>query len=296
MAKKKLNLENSPMIKDLEAKTEASRRGELDTSKLNGVILEDATPPAGVTLAPVTMFAVTNLKDHPLNKKFFQELPPAEYEKLKEDIQGRGVLVPVIATAEGVILSGHRRVAITRELGRVFIPVQFIKGTLTPAQEREFLIKDNLLRRHLGPAEKKTLIIALYGDEIDKDRRGGDRKSAAAKIKSEDFTFDRPAEPLPERIERETGGAIKRDSAKRTIAEIRKDRQGAADKPGKPSPASDPLKAVRSHLGKIVKMLDGADQKTIDAAIIEIVQTLDEIGIDGRYSNQVKEIIQNMRA
>jgi len=294
MAKKKLiPIKDTPVGKELAANFEAAERGELDNSKLNGVILEDAKPPAGVELEPVRMFAIAALIPHPLNVQFFRELPPDERQALKNDIEARGVLVPVIATAAGVILSGHRRAVITRELGRAFIPVQFIRGELTPAQEREFLIKDNLLRRHLGPDEKKALIVALYGDEIAQDGRGGDRKSAAAKIKSANFTFDSKTETIPQRIERETGGAIKRDSAKRTIAEIRKERKGEHAQAA--TPAADPLKAVKAHLAKIVKLLDSADRRTVDAAILEILGTLDNFGIDPRYSGLVQEIKKNMK-
>lgn len=292
MAKKKFNIAETATGKSISEKIEAIDRGGLDNSKLSGVILEDQKPPAGVELEPVRAFAVSGLTPHPLNAEFFRELPPDERAALKADIEARGVLVPVIATAAGVILSGHRRADITRELGRAFIPVQFVKGELTAAQEREFLIKDNLFRRHLSADEKKALIVRLYGEEIDQDRRGGDRKSAAAKIKNSNEILIGGAEPLPAKIEKETG--IKKGTAGRIVAEIRKDRKGAAE-PAE-LPAADPLKAVRSHLGKIVRLLDGADQKTIDAAIIEIVQTLDCLGIDGRYSNQVKEILQNMRA
>jgi hypothetical protein len=289
MTKKKMDIAQTAAGKYTAANKEAADRGELDASELNGVLSKDPDPPAGVKLEPVRDVAIAALTPHKANV-LFAELPAKEREALKADIKERGVLVPVIATADGVILSGHRRVEICKELGKGFVPVCFVVGDLTSAQEREFLIKDNLLRRHLGTTEKKALIVELYGEEIDKDHRGGDRKSAAAKIKSENFTFD--SESLPERIERDTGGAIKRDSAKRTIAEIRKERKGETPKP---TPAADPLKAVRSHLEKIVKLLDGADRVTIDAAIVEIVETLDRFGIDGRYSELAKEIIQNVR-
>ena len=50
-------------------------------------------------------------------------------------------------------------------------------------------------------------------------------------------------------------------------------------------------------LGKIVRLLNDADAGTVDAAIIEIVGVLDQIGgIDPRYSSEVKRIIENMRA
>lgn len=307
MARKTLNVAGSAIAKNLKAIKEAADRGELQ-SGLTHVIVEDQPAPAGVTLAPVTLHAVQNLVEHPLNRQYFHPLPAEEYETLKEDIQRRGVLVPVIATAAGVILSGHRRAQITRELGRTFIPVQFIKGELTADQEREFLIKDNLLRRQLTPAEKEALIVALYGNEIGLDRRGGDRKSAAAKSKfqREILIDDAKPETLPERIERETGGLITAGTAGRMVAKVNKARKtAAAEAAGEPAaavtpaanPATDPLKAVRANLGKIVRLLNEADQRTIDAAIIEIVGVLDQIGgIDPRYSNQVKQIIENMRS
>lgn len=298
MAKKKDKAADSPIIQGMAAAVETSRRGETDLSKFDGVLSQDAKPPAGVELEPVRDFALAALTPHPLNAKFFHDIPADERAKLKNDIENRGVLVPVIATKDGVILSGHLRVEISRELGRAFVPVQFIKGELTQAQEREFLIKDNLLRRQLGPDDKKRLIAEAYPQEIDQDRRGGDRKSEAAKSKFQSEILIGQTEPLPIRIERETGGAISAGSAGRFIAEIRKERKGAASKPaaGKPKPAPDRLKAIRAHLGKIVKLLDGADQQTIDAAIIEVVGILDEIAIDPRYSGEVKTIIEKMRA
>lgn len=296
MAKKKDKAADSPIIQGMAAAVETSRRGETDLSKFDGVLSQDAKPPAGVELEPVRDFALAALTPHPLNVRFFRELPPDEREALKKDIEARGVLVPVIATADGVILSGHRRVIIAGELGRAFVPVQLIKGELTPAQEREFLIKDNLLRRHLTAAEKEALIIELYGREMDQDHRGGDRKSEAAKIKNSNESLIGQTEPLTVRIEQETG--IPAGTAGRIRAKYRKERQDAAPEPAadKPTPAPDRLKAIRAHLGKIVKLLDGADQQTIDAAIIEVVGILDEIAIDPRYSGEVKTIIEKMRA
>jgi len=292
---KKPNLDDSMIGRQFAEKMDAFNAGTLDTSKIDGLI-GDPRPPAGVMLGPVAQYPVDRLQDHPLNSQFFQELPPAEYEALKKDIDERGVMVPIIATPAGVILSGHRRARISRELGRLNVPVQFVKGELNASQEREFLIKDNLLRRHLGPDEKRALIIALYGDEIDQDRRGGDRrsKSVKSKVQSEPLIRDNTPEPLPVRIERETGGAVTAGTSKRIIADIRKERTGKAIKT--PPPPPDRLKIIKSYLAKIVRTLDGANKKTTDAAIIKIIETLDQIGIDPRYSNQVKKIKENMRA
>ena len=284
MAKKKLDIAGSVVGRELTERVQASRDGKAST-KAPDVIAAESIP-AGVELEAVTQYDAKQLKDHPLNKDFFDELPISEYNALRDDIRRRGVLVPIIATAEGVILSGHRRARITREIGRIFVPVQFVKGTLTPDQEREFLIKDNLLRRHLGPEEKKRLIVTLYGGELDHDRRGGDRTGRG------ETPAVTKADPLPDRIERETGGQIKAGTAKRLIADIRKERKGEPVQLT-PSTPADPLKAVKAHLVKIPKLLDGADRPTIAAAAIAILETLD--WIDTRYSDQVKPIIENLR-
>lgn len=287
--KKKTDVAGSWAGKYTTANKEAADRGDLDVSQIDGVLSKDAEPPAGVKLTAVRDFAIAALDPHPSNV-LFADLPAKERAALKEDIEKRGVLVPIIATADGKILSGHRRVEICKELGKAFVPVRFVEGDLTPAQEREFLVKDNLLRRHLTADEKKELIQKLYGDEIDKDRRGGDRKSEDAKIKSSNEDLIGQTMALQDRVEREIG--IKSGTAARMIADIRKERKSA---PAAEVKAPDPIKAVRSHLDKIVKLVDGADRATVDAAIIEIVGTLDRFGIDGRYSDLANRIISNMR-
>lgn len=291
-AKKIADVDESPAGKYTAANKEAADRGDLDVSQISGVLSNDPDPPAGVKLSEVRDFAIAALEPH-LSNDLFGDLPDKERAALKEDIERRGVLVPIIATADGKILSGHRRVEICKELGKAFVPVRFVEGDLTPAQEREFLVKDNVLRRQLTAAEKKELIKKLYGDEIDKDRRGGDRKSDDAKIKSSNEDLIGQAGALQDRIERETG--ISAGTSGRILAEIRKERKNAPLAPAAEVKAPNPIKAVRYHLDKIVKLVDGADRATVDAAIIEIVGTLDRFGIDGRYSNLANQIVSKMR-
>ena len=48
--------------------------------------------------------------DHRPPFQVFPDLPPEEFEKLKQDITQRGVQVAVELTPEGEILDGHQRV------------------------------------------------------------------------------------------------------------------------------------------------------------------------------------------
>lgn len=319
MAKKKLDIAGSAVGRQLAATVQASERGELDTSKLDGTVSGEPTEspklPAGVKLNQVKFEHPTGaLTSNPLNDEFFKNLPADELARLKDDIRERGILVPIIATADGMILSGHRRWNIAKDLGLKTVPVQFVNGGLTAEQEREFLIKDNVLRRHLTTDEREKLIAALYGDEIDKDLRGGDRKSpeAESKVQSEllidepnngeeaeskvqnELLIDENPEPLAKRVAREMG--ISESAAKKALAALRKKRQGETPEKTKPEKkAPDPLRTVKAHLGKIVKLLDGVDRETLDNAIIEIVETLEALGIDARYSPQIQQIVKNMR-
>lgn len=246
-----------------------------------------ANLPAGVKLSDIYQVELKDLKDNPANILLFSRESKDYFDRLTADIKERGILVPLLARRDGVILAGHNRLIIAQALGLARVPIQYILSPLDEIQERAFMIKDNLFRRQLTAREKEALILKLYGDEIEQERRGGDRKSEKIKRSTEPLigTGD-----LSKRIETETG--IKAGTAKRIIAKARKERQG---KQTKPEAAPDPLRGVRAQLGKIIKLLDGADRKTIDAAIIEIIDTLDFFGIDPRYSPQLKKIKENMK-
>jgi hypothetical protein len=79
----------------------------------------------------------------------FDPLPEEEKHALHDDIQARGIQVPVEIDQDGNVLDGHNRVEIARELG---ILCPFIVHTYeTEADKLEHAIKANLLRRHVSP-------------------------------------------------------------------------------------------------------------------------------------------------
>ena len=189
----------------------------------------------GIGLSDVLYLSPGDLKPNPLNEKLFRKESEDYFGKLADDIGERGVIVPLIAKMDGTLLAGHNRLLVALQLGMENIPVQKVTDQLTEEKETEFLIKDNYLRRHLTAAEKEWVIRKLYGEEIMKDRRGGDRKSENARIKGsteplmgENAGIKSSTEPLisepqnlAKRIEQEIG--IKAGTAKRIIADIRKE-------------------------------------------------------------------------
>jgi len=94
--------------------------------------------------------------------QLFGPLDEAAYAALREDIEARGVLVPVEEDEHGSILDGHNRAAIARELG-IDYP-RLIRAGLTEEEKRSHVRKVNLLRRHLDREQKRMLIAEQLKD------------------------------------------------------------------------------------------------------------------------------------
>lgn len=119
-------------------------------------------------LSPVTPVRCGLLKEHPLNKELFAEESDAYFERLREDVKERGILVALIARRDGTLLAGHNRLRVAKELGFATVPVAYLseneKDKLTTEQEKAFLIKDNLFRRQFSGEEWIQTYRKLYPD------------------------------------------------------------------------------------------------------------------------------------
>ena len=97
---------------------------------------------------------VNLIKENPISKQFFGDLPEEEFALLKQDIKDRGVQIPVEVTTEYTIITGHQRWRAKKALGAKKIEV-IVREDLKSEEEIELhAIKDNLLRRHLTLEQK----------------------------------------------------------------------------------------------------------------------------------------------
>jgi hypothetical protein len=167
----------------------------------------------------IEIWPVSKLKEHPENKRLFNSLEDASYERLKSDIKKNGIHDALIVTEKEksgmrTVLAGYNRFKAARELGLKRVPV-LVKMFNSKEEEKHFIIRDNLHRRQLKPKQIKTLIKELYGKDVIKDNRGGNRGNQ--------FTGGRmpkvQSEPLAKKAARELG--ITEGTAKRHLAEIR---------------------------------------------------------------------------
>lgn len=133
----------------------------------------------GIKLSDVQFVAPDKLVENPLNSMFFKEESTDYFQKLRADIEKRGIIVPLIAKRNDMLVAGHNRLRIAKELRLENVPVQYILDELPDDSEKEFIIKDNLYRRHFSSAEWIELYRKLYPDfdnQIIQERRGGGKK------------------------------------------------------------------------------------------------------------------------
>jgi ParB-like chromosome segregation protein Spo0J len=133
----------------------------------------------GVRLSDIQFVPPSKLKANPLNVAYFKEESSEYFDKLRNDIKERGIIVPLVAKTDDTLLAGHNRLRVARELGLDNVPVQYVLDVLPEEAERGFIIKDNLYRRHFATAEWIELYKKLYpnfDEQIQQETRGGGRK------------------------------------------------------------------------------------------------------------------------
>jgi hypothetical protein len=133
----------------------------------------------GTRLSDVQQIAPSKLKINPLNSDYFREESDDYFTQLREDVRLRGIIVPLLAKRDDILLAGHNRLRVALELGLATVPVQYVLDALPEKAEREFIIKDNLYRRQFSTAEWIHLYKKLYPDfdaQIQQETRGGGQK------------------------------------------------------------------------------------------------------------------------
>ena len=103
------------------------------------------------------------------------QLPPDEYRVIRDSIAEIGVQVPLLLTADHVLVDGHERWRAIQELEITKFPMRVV-GCLTEAERVQLAIKLNLERRHLSVAQRRELAARLLRE----DACQTDRKVASA--------------------------------------------------------------------------------------------------------------------
>src|SRR5574344_1009261 len=132
------------------------------------------------------MIEINQLKTHPKNDYFFDDITGEKWEDFKNSILRRGVVEPIVVTQDLVVVSGHQRVRACKELQLLTIPCRITHypdidektGTSKDDMILEDLISTNIMQRGVGNINAMKMarcIIEL--ERIKGIKNGGDRKS-----------------------------------------------------------------------------------------------------------------------
>ena len=125
---------------------------------------------------------VSELKPHPKNDYFFDDMSGDKWNEFVESVRTSGVIEPIVITQEKVIVSGHQRVRACKELG-----ITSINAEVRIYNDEDAIIKDLLETnvRQRGEIGGSTVKLGRRIMELERlygIRNGGDRKSAGIRM------------------------------------------------------------------------------------------------------------------
>jgi len=103
---------------------------------------------------------LTHIKINPEYSQLVPVLSDEEYTRLKESIASVGLYEPIVINQDGVILDGHHRFKVVKELGWSRVNVES-KHFETKNDEEIYVIETNIIRRHLNQAQKTLIGLKL---------------------------------------------------------------------------------------------------------------------------------------
>ena len=117
---------------------------------------------------------MSNISEIKINEEYFALVPrPDSFQinSLRNSIQEDGQQIKIIVNSQGVILDGHTRFMICKELG--LEPKYIIKKFDSIQQEKEFVISANVNRRQLTLFERGEVLFSWWKEEKKRSKSEG---------------------------------------------------------------------------------------------------------------------------
>jgi ParB/RepB/Spo0J family partition protein len=106
---------------------------------------------------------VDKLRDHPRQRELFPDLSDEQLKELAADMEANGLQHPIEILPDGTIVAGHQRVRAARLLDWREIDA-IVRQDLAAEGDtavEAYLVRDNMLRRHLRPLGKARCVQAM---------------------------------------------------------------------------------------------------------------------------------------
>lgn len=145
------------------------------------------------------LIKVSELKPHPQNDKYFDDITGGKWDDLLQSIERRGVIEPIVITEDKVIVSGHQRVRACKELNidTILCEVRLYDDDEKTSKEDkilEDLISTNLMQRGIGNTNPIKLARCIETLEKIKGVRKGGNGSNQYESKEDNPSYLQPTQ------------------------------------------------------------------------------------------------------
>jgi len=118
----------------------------------------------GIELGDVEQRPVAWFRPDPDNAEFeaLKERQPGYWQNLRRDIEAAGILTPLVALPDGLLLQGHSRLKVAQDIGLARVPVRLVLSDLTPEEVRRRRRLDNLLRFEVDEDTRLAMLAEVW--------------------------------------------------------------------------------------------------------------------------------------
>jgi len=261
-------------------KTENTSHAETITAGLNRQVQNLSAPlKAGkLRLSPTEWRSPDDLRNSPYNKPFQDMKDQAYWHALRKDIEdAREITDPILITPDNVIISGHSRCRIARELLRdgyeqfEKVPVRVINTVLSEQERKMRVYLGNLSRFEIDQDTKLMLYAEIWPEYFNRDSTLGSKQGRPKKS-------DTVPHSSLEEITEHTGISSRQLKRNKQMYQKAKD---AAQQEGRAEPSKEDISAARDQLNAQRKQKEAADNRhTKDIHTEEPGITDDDIVVD----------------
>lgn len=136
---------------------------------------------------------INELKPHPRNNEFFDDMTGDAWEAFKESIKTSGIIEPIVVTKDMTIISGHQRYKAAKELGIKMIPIRIREDLIDEDKKLKVLLAANFGRSKNDDAKQRKVAVEYvrlcgYGHgEIGKNHSQNSQNENSEKLTLEEI-------------------------------------------------------------------------------------------------------------
>jgi len=214
----------------------------------------------GLELSDIEYRPISFFKENPVND-IFRSMKSAKYmADLAKDIADAGIVNPLVAMPDGLLLEGESRLLVARQLGLKRLPVRLVASPLSDAEQEKRLLLGNLMRFEIGE-DARLLLLARAG------------------FYSDTVTRAETAE--------KTGKSVRQVIRDAQIVEAAEE---IAEAQGKAAPTVEDVQAAREQKNEVRRVTSKDNVRILLEPILEEMLAEEEY-IAGWYARKIKEVM-----